>query len=218
MPKAAILDIDGTLVDTNYHHTYTWSQALRQHGFVVPLWRIHRTVGQGGDQLVKTLIGEEADAEVGDDIRSAEGVLFFQIIFGVQPFDGASDLLDDLKGRGQTVVLASSAKSSELEHYLDLLDARERVDAWTMKEDVKETKPAPDLVGAALDKAGVEAGDAVMVGDTPWDVEAAGKLDVPVVAVLTGGFSEQELRDAGAVAVFESLPELLEGIDETPLG
>ena len=218
MPKAAILDIDGTLVDTNYHHVYTWSQALRQHGFVVPLWRIHRTVGQGGDQLVKTLIGEEADAEVGDDIRAAEGVLFFQIIFGVQPFAGASELIDDLKGRGQTIVLASSAKSTELEHYLDLLDARERVDAWTMKEDVKATKPAPDLVGAALEKAGAEAGDAVMIGDTPWDVEAAKQLDVPVVAVLTGGFSDQELRDSGAVAVFESLPDLRERLDETPLG
>ena len=114
-------------------------------------------------------------------------------------------------------MLASSAKSTELEHYLDLLDARERVDAWTMKEDVKETKPAPDLVGAALEKAGVEAADAVMVGDTPWDVKAAEPLGVPVVAVLTGGFSEQELREAGAVAVFDSLPALLERIDETPL-
>jgi phosphoglycolate phosphatase-like HAD superfamily hydrolase len=217
MPKAAILDIDGTLVDTNYHHVYTWSQALRQHGFVVPLWRIHRTVGQGGDQLVKSLIGEQADGEVGDDVRAAEGVLFFQIIFGVQPFDGATELIDVLKERGRTVVLASSAKSTELEHYLDLLDARERVDAWTMKEDVKETKPAPDLVGAALEKAGVEAADAVMVGDTPWDVKAAEPLGVPVVAVLTGGFSEQELREAGAVAVFESIPELLERIEETPL-
>ncbi len=216
MPKAAILDIDGTLVDTNYHHTYTWSQALRQHGFIVPLWRIHRTVGQGGDQLVKSLIGEQADAEVGDDVRAAEGVLFFQIIFGVQPFDGATELIDVLKERGRTVVLASSAKSTELEHYLDLLDVRTVVDAWTSSADVETTKPAPDLVEAARSKA--DTTDAVMVGDTPYDIEAAEKAGTPTIALLTGGFSEEELREAGAAAVFDSLAALREHLEETPLG
>jgi phosphoglycolate phosphatase-like HAD superfamily hydrolase len=115
------------------------------------------------------------------------------------------------------VVLASSAKEDEVDHYLDLLDARDLADAWTTSADVEATKPAPDLVTAALDRAGGSSDEAVMVGDTPWDVKAAGGADVPTLAVLTGGFSAQELREAGAVDVFESVRELCEGLDRTPL-
>jgi phosphoglycolate phosphatase-like HAD superfamily hydrolase len=142
-------------------------------------------------------------------------VLYLASIQTVSVFDGARDLIVDLKNRGHKVVLASSAKAQEADHYLDLLEARDLVDAWTTSEDVQETKPSPDLVGAALDKLGCETG--VMVGDTPWDVEAAGKLDVATIAVLTGGFSEPELRDAGAIAVFESINELRARVDELPL-
>jgi HAD superfamily hydrolase (TIGR01549 family) len=215
MPPAAILDVDGTLVDTNYHHTLAWYRAFRQHHVVLPVWRIHRSIGMGGDQLVKALCGERLDDEKGDDIRAAQSVLYAELIEEVEPLSGAHELIGDLKERGHAVVLASSAKQEEVDQYLDLLDARELVDGWTTSADVEATKPEPDLVQAAVEKAG--GGDAVMVGDTTWDCEAAGRAGVPTVAVLTGGFSEAELREAGAVAVFHSIEELRGALDETPL-
>ena len=139
------------------------------------------------------------------------------MIQSVGIFDGARGLLEDLKGDGFRVVLASSAKQREVDHYLDLLDGRDLADDWTTSDDVEQTKPEPDLVLAAKEKLG--EGDAVMVGDTPWDVEAARRSDVPTIAVLTGGFSEAELRDAGAVAVFRSIAELRErGTQAIPTG
>lgn len=214
----AILDIDGTLVDTNYHHAIAWYRALRQHDQRVPIWRIHRHIGMGGDKLVAALCGDAVEEEQGDDIRAAEKPLYMAMIEEVEPLEGARGLIEDLKAAGHTVVLASSAKEDEVDHYLDLLDARELADDWTSSADVEETKPAPDLVRSALDKAGAEPGDAVMIGDTPWDVEAAGKAGLPTVAVLTGGFSEAELRDAGAIAVFASIEALRDGLPDTPLG
>ena len=211
---AAILDLDGTLVDTNYHHALAWYRAFRQHGFIQPLWRIHRHIGMGGDQLVPALLGDDAE-EHGDEIRAAEKALYLALIEETEPLAGARDLVVELKDRGHTVVLASSAKENELDHYLELLDVREVADAWTSSADVEATKPNPDLVLAAMEKAGGR--HAVMVGDTNWDCEAAARAGIPTVAVMTGGFSEQELRDAGAVAVFESLDDLRQGLDETPL-
>jgi len=170
----------------------------------------------GGDKLVAALAGEGFDRERGDDVRAAEKALYLAMIEEVRPFEGARQLLEALSERGHTIVLASSAKPDELDHYLDLLDARQLADDWTSSGDVEETKPAPDLVQAALEKAGDAT--AVMVGDTPWDVEAAQRAEVQTVAVLTGGFAEAELEEAGAVDVFESLPALVDGLDETPLG
>ena len=213
---AAILDIDGTLVDTNYHHAVAWFRAFRQHGIVLPVWIVHRHIGMGGDQMVTALAGEDAERELGDDIRAAEKALYLAVIEEVEPLPGARDLVVALKERGHTVVLASSAKANELEHYLDLLDVRSLADAWTSSADVDATKPAPDLVVAALEKAGSEEG--VMVGDTPWDCKAAEAAGVPTVAVMTGGFSADELRDAGAAAVLESVEELVARLGETPLG
>ncbi len=216
MPKAAILDIDGTLVDTNYHHALAWYQAFRQNGFILPIWKIHRSLGMGGDQLVPALIGEDAAAEHADAITPAEKALYMQLIADVEPFEGARDFISHLKNTGKTVILASSAKAQELDHYLDLLDVRGVVDAWTSSADVETTKPAPDLVEAAQAKA--DTSDAVMVGDTPYDIEAAAKAGTPTIAVMAGGFSRDELLDAGAVAVFESVAELRMRIGETPLG
>jgi HAD superfamily hydrolase (TIGR01509 family) len=216
MPAAAILDVDGTLVDTNYQHAIAWYRAFRQNGIVLPIWRIHRHIGMGGDQLVAALCGEEVERDKGDDVRSAEKPLYEELIDEVEPLEGARDLILDLKQRGHAVVLASSAKAEEVEHYLDLLDARELADDWTTSADVEATKPEPDLVQAAVEKAG--GGEAVMVGDSTWDCEAAGRAGLETVAVLTGGFSEQELRDAGAVVVFESIQELRGSLEETPLG
>ncbi|HWI22217.1 MAG TPA: HAD family hydrolase [Baekduia sp.] len=213
---AAILDVDGTLVDTNYQHALAWYMAFREHGITVPIWRAHRHIGMGGDQLVPALAGDEVEAELGDDLRTAESVLFRASIQTTSAFDGARALLEELKDRGVPMVLASSANQQEAEHYLDLLDARDLVDGWTTAADVDATKPEPDLILAAMQKIDVQ--EAVMIGDTPWDVRAAERAGVPTITVLTGGFSEQELMEAGAVAVFESIDELRERLDETPLG
>ncbi len=169
----------------------------------------------GGDQLVAAVAGEEVEEECGDDIRDAETALYMAMIEEVEPLEGARELIADLGERADKVMLASSAKADEVEHYVDLLDARELADGWTTSADVETTKPAPDLVEAAMEKAGAD--EAILIGDTPWDVKAAEKAGVQTVAVLTGGFSDQELRDAGAIAVFESIPELREALDELPV-
>ena len=216
MALAAVLDVDGTLVDTNYQHAVAWYRAFRQNGKVLPIWRIHRHIGMGGDQLVAALAGEEWDEEHGDDVRTAEKALYLALIEEVEPLEGARELIEELKKRGHSVVLASSAKADEVDHYLDLLDARELADDWTTSADVSATKPEPDLVQAAIEKAAAD--EAVMVGDTTWDVEAAKRAGIETIAVLTGGFSEAELRDAGAGWTFESIQALREGLAETPFG
>jgi phosphoglycolate phosphatase-like HAD superfamily hydrolase len=217
MPPAAILDIDGTLVDTNYHHAMSWYMAFRQHGVVIPIWRIHRHIGMGGDQMVAAVAGDDVEERLGDDIRAAEGRHYLAMIEEVAPFAGARDLAVRLKELGHTVVMASSAKSEEVDHYLDLLDVRAVVDDWTSSGDVEETKPAPDLVQVALDTAGGD-GDAVMIGDSVWDCEAAARAGVATYAVRTGGFGDDELREAGAAAVHHSIGALLEALGDTPLG
>jgi HAD superfamily hydrolase (TIGR01509 family) len=213
---AAILDIDGTLVDSNYFHAVAWGRAMRGHGHTVPMWRIHRAIGMGSDQLVRALLGDEVEERDGDDIRAAEGDAYFELIDEVAPLDGARELMQDLKQAGHRLVLASSAKPAEVEHYLDLLDARELADAWTTSGDVERTKPAPDLVQTAIERIG--GGPAVMIGDSVWDCEAAGNAGVDTIAVLTGGFSDAELLRAGATIVFGSIAQLRERLSWTPLG
>jgi phosphoglycolate phosphatase-like HAD superfamily hydrolase len=208
MTSGVIFDIDGTLIDTNYQHALAWYLAFRQHDVQLPVWQLHRHIGMGGDQLVVAVAGQDVEEEIGDDVRTAHDVIYMTMIQSVSVFDGARELLEDLKGDGFRVVLASSAKQREVDHYLDLIDGRELADDWTTSDDVEQTKPEPDLVVAAKEKLGT--GDAVMVGDTPWDVKAAARSDVPTIAVLTGGFSEAELREAGAVAVYQSIGELRE--------
>jgi HAD superfamily hydrolase (TIGR01549 family) len=215
MPPAAILDIDGTLVDTNYHHAIAWYRAFRRHGVVVPVWRIHRHIGMGGDQLVGAVAGDEVEKRQGDAVRAAQDEEYSQLIGETAPFEGAAELLRTLKGRGHRLVLASSAKPHEVEHYLGLLDAAELADGTTTSADVEATKPQPDLVLAAMEQAGDDR--AVMIGDSTWDCEAARRAGIPAIAILTGGFSEQELRDAGAVAVYESIVMLAERLDASPL-
>jgi HAD superfamily hydrolase (TIGR01549 family) len=204
--SAVICDIDGTLVDTNYHHAIAWYRAFRQNDVIVPVWRIHRAIGMGGDQLVSALAGEDVEREKGDDIRAAEKPLYMAMIEEVEPLEGAHGLLEDLHDRELTTILASSAKADEAEHYLDLLDARDLVAGWTTSADVEQTKPDPDIVKAAMAKAGTD--EAVMVGDSVWDVFAANQVKIPTVAVLTGGYSREELTEAGARQVFDSIPEL----------
>lgn len=215
MAGAAILDVDGTLVDTNFQHAIAWYRAFRQHDVHLPIWRIHRAIGMGGDQIVPELAGEEVEEEQGEDIRSAEKALYMALIDEVEPLAGARELITELKDRDKAVILASSAKPDEIERYLELLGARDVVDGWTTSADVEETKPQPDLVNAALEKA--ETSEAVLVGDSTWDIKAAERADVETIAVLTGGFGEDELRETGAAAVYRSIEELRQDLDNTPL-
>lgn len=219
-PTAAVLDIDGTLVDSNYFHVNTWHEAFRQFGLELPFWQIHRAIGMGGDQLIPALAGEDVEAEQGDDIRAAEGALFMSQILSVPVFPGAAGFVRFLVEKGHPVVLSSSAKAVEVEHYLDLLDVGDDVEGWTTSADVQDTKPEPDVIKAGLAKLGRSEGEdpaAVMIGDSVFDVEAAGRAGLPTLALRTGGFGADELSELGAVAIFSSLEELQQRYDETPL-
>ena len=202
-PKAVILDIDGTLVDSNYQHVIGWQRAFSDSGFDIAAWRIHRCIGMGGDQIVTVLAGEDAESESGDAIRESEGGHYKSLMPEVKVFDGAPELVNRLKEAGHAVVLASSAKQEEVEHYVELLGAADRIDGFTSSADVDTTKPEPDLIEAALEKAGTR--EAVMVGDSVWDVESASRAGIDSVAVLCGGFGEAELQGAGAKAVVTSI-------------
>src|SRR2546423_5833773 len=158
MTTAAIVDVDGTLVDANYHHAIAWYRAFRRHDVTPEIWRIHRHIGMGGDQLVGAVAGDEVEERLGDEIREAEGEIYMGMIDEVRPFDGARDLIAELRDVADSVVLASSAKQQEVDHYLDLLDARELAADWTTSADVDSTKPQPDLVHAAMDKVGADSG------------------------------------------------------------
>jgi HAD superfamily hydrolase (TIGR01549 family) len=213
--KAVLFDIDGTLVDTNYQHAIAWHRAFRRFGVARPVWRIHRAIGMGADQLVPAVAGEKVQERHGEDLGAAQKEEFDKLIDEVEPFEGAHELLSEVKARGFKVVLASSGQKEHVERFLDLIDARSIVDAWTTSADAEHSKPEPDLVQSALSRVDGSAG--IMVGDSTWDVIAAGKLDVPTLAVRTGGFSVEELTDAGALRVFDSLVELREALDDTPL-
>jgi HAD superfamily hydrolase (TIGR01549 family) len=216
MADTAIFDVDGTLVDSNYQHAMAWFRAFRRHDIVRPLWRIHRAIGMGGDILVKEVAGQEVEDALGDELRELWVKEFDELIGEVQPFEGAHELLDDVKRRGFHLVLASSGKAQHVDVFLDLVRGKSVADAWTTSEDAEHSKPEPDLVGTALAK--VDGSSGVMIGDSTWDAVAAQKIGVPTIAVRTGGFSVGELRDAGASQVFESLVELREHLDDTALG
>jgi HAD superfamily hydrolase (TIGR01549 family) len=212
--KAALLDLDGTLVDANYHHALAWYRAFRAHGIVLPVWRLHRHIGMGGDQFVRAVAGDDVEERLGDELREEHSSQFRPLRDECEPLEGARDLVAALNDSGLVVVLASSSGEDDLEFFLDRLGVRELVDGWTSKDDVERSKPNPEVVRAAMEKAGTEK--AVMLGDSRWDVESAANAGVPTVAVITGGWSEQELRDHGAVAVYDSLVEVREGLAETP--
>ena len=217
MRTAVLLDLDGTLVDTNYHHALAWYRAFREQGIVLPIWRIHRHIGMGGDQIVKALTDDDVERTLGDRLREGKEKEFRPIRDECEPLHGAADLVEELHRRGITTVLASSAGQDDLDHFLSILGVRELIDGWTTSDDVERSKPHPDIVQAALTKVEQPA-HAVMVGDSRWDIEAAARAGLETVCVLTGGWSRQELVEAGAVAVYESLPELAGELDRTPLG
>ena len=210
MADTAIFDVDGTLVDTNYQHALAFYRAFRRYDITLPMWRLHRATGMGGDQIVAHVAGDEVERRHGSALREAWVEEFDKLIDEVRPFEGARDLMEAVKSRGFRVVLASSGKPEHVDAFLDLVDGRSVANAWTTSEDVEHTKPAPDLLQVALDKATDRPGDAdvVVVGDSTWDFVAAGRFGARGVALLTGGFSREELTEAGAVEVADTLPEV----------
>jgi HAD superfamily hydrolase (TIGR01549 family) len=206
MIDTLVFDVDGTLVDTNYQHALAWYRAFRRFDLTPAIWRIHRAVGMGGDQLVAEVAGDDVENKHGDDLRAAWTEEFEQFLPEVQPFEGAEPLLAEVRRRGLKLVLASSGERKHVEHYLDLLDGRRLAEAWTTSDDAEDTKPAPDLVETAMAK--VEGVNAAMIGDSTWDAKAACRAGLPTFAVRTGGFSVEELLEAGATKVYDSLEDL----------
>ena len=216
MQSAVLFDIDGTLVDSNYLHIDAWARALEEVGHPADTWRIHRAIGMDSALLLDSLLGEHADA-LGERAKTRHGDLYREQAARLRPFAGARDLVAELARRGTRVVLATSAPQEELELLLKVLDVEEHLADYTSASDVENAKPEPDLIHAALEKAGVGPKRAVMVGDTVWDVEAAKRAGVSCVGVLSGGIGAEQLYDAGAVAVYSDVAELLLGIETSPL-
>ena len=202
-----IVDVDGTLVDSNYQHALAWYRAFRRFEITLPVWTIHRAIGMGGDQLVGYLTDERTERNHGDGLRRAWTEEFEPMLGEIQALPGVRELLRGVKQRGLAVVLASSGQEKHVSAFLDLFDGRSLVDAWTTSDDAEHSKPAPDLVEVALRK--VSGRRAVMVGDSTWDCVAADRAGLPSLAVRTGGFSADELQDSGAEAVVDSLTQLL---------
>jgi len=212
MGAGILFDVDGTLVDTNYLHVVAWWQAFRSRGHTIPMRKLLETVGQGSDRFVETILGHSDEA-----VADAHTDFYGPFLHELSAFDGAADLLRATKRNGLAVVLATSASANEAQHLRDALDADDVIDEVTSKDDVEESKPDPDIVQTALDKAGLDAANALFVGDTVWDVEAARRADLDCVAVLSGGIAEHDLRDAGAVAIYRDVKHLLDEFDDSPL-
>ena len=215
--RAALFDVDGTLVDTNYLHVVTWWEAFRQCGHTVPMTAIHRTVGMGSDKLVAHLLGEERDHRQDATTTEAHKSLFATYLERLSALEGAADLLRAVSQRGWQVLLASSAGEYELNAMRSAIGADQYIAAATSADDVDASKPAPNLVNQALDRAGVPASRAVFVGDTVWDVQSSARAGVDCVALLSGGIPEADLRRAGALAVYDGPRHLLTEIDSSPL-
>lgn len=213
-PRPSILvDVDGTLVDTNYFHTVAWWRAFQEIGEDVAMSRIHPLIGMGSDQLVHRLIGRES--EEASDAHSRHYESFKEEI---KAFPKAGELLSELARRGARVVLATSSKEEDLERLRQAIGADDAIEDAVSKGDVEHSKPSPDIFEAALKKFELDPDRTLVVGDTAWDVEAAGELGLKVVAVLTGGPSVEQLEEAGAIAVYQDVAELLADLDQSPLG
>lgn len=212
--RAVLFDIDGTLLDTNYFHTIAWWRALQDAGEDIAMARIHPLIGMGSDQLLRDLLGEEREGL--SDVHARYYKPYREEL--LHAFPKAADLLAAVAERGAQVVLATSSKEADLDQLLTALGPPDGVIAGIVHGDmVGSSKPAPDIFAVALDQLGLDAGEAIVVGDSTWDVEAAAKLGIEAVAVLSGGTTRADLQDAGAVAVYEDAADLLAHLDESPL-
>ncbi|MEU6091622.1 HAD family hydrolase [Streptomyces sp. NPDC047085] len=217
--RAAVFDVDGTLVDTNHLHVVTWWEAFRRAGHLVPTHAIHRAVGLGSDDLVAHLLGDgpALSADEAEDLSTAHKVLYGQYFERLSALPGAARLLRHLAGDGWKVVLATSAGGDELSALRSAIDADDAITATTSADDVTEGKPAPEPVEQALELAGVPAERAVFVGDTVWDMRAGSRAGVRCVALLCGGIPRADLEEAGAEAVFADPADLLASLPRSPL-
>ncbi len=207
MVKAVFLDIDGTLMDTNYLHIEAWAQAFEEVGARPPRSRIHHQVGKGSDRLIPEFVEDDQKAERVSELHSE---YYAQLQERGHPLPGAKELVTSLVDRGYEVWFATSAKPEELEHHMKELGAKEDIAGVVSSDEAEESKPAPDIFGLALERAGVSPEEAVVVGDSIWDIEAAKEAGIRAAAVMTGGaFSRAELEEAGAYAVYQDCHELL---------
>jgi HAD superfamily hydrolase (TIGR01509 family) len=209
---AVLLDVDGTLVDSAYIHALAWRRAFVDHGFEVPTAWVHAMIGAGSDVLMCELIGEERD-----DVHETRQRRFDELKDEIRAFDGAGDLIRAIHEAGAKAILATSSEKDQLEVLREAIDADDAIDDVVTASDVEEAKPCPDVFLAAMEKAGADRTSAIAVGDTVWDVEAATGAGLKCVCVLTGGIGRLELEEAGAVAVYRDVADLLEHLDESPL-
>lgn len=216
--RGVLFDVDGTLIDSSYVHTLSWWGAFRQQGHDVPMARIHRCVGMGGDRLVDSLLPSGRDRSADQEILASHSALYASHWPALRAFGGAKDLLVQCHASGLAVALASSARERDLQAMRDLLDADAVIDAATSANDAKESKPAPDILVAALEAINVEAADAVYVGDAVWDMQAAAALGIPAVGVTCGGISAAELLDAGAAEIYDGPQDLLANLGSSAIG
>lgn len=216
--RGVLFDVDGTLIDSSYIHTVAWWGAFRQYGHDVPMAAIHRLVGMGGARLVDQLLPSGRDREEDEDIMASHGALYASHWPALRALDGAKDLLGRCHAGGVAVALASSARQRDLEVMRSVLDADAFIDAATSANDAEESKPAPDILEAALKAVGVDAADAVYVGDAVWDMKAAGALGIPAIGLTCGGIHAAELREAGAVEVYDGPRHLLQNLGTSAIG
>ena len=216
--RGVLFDVDGTLIDSSYIHTMAWWGAFRQYGHDVPMAAIHQLVGMGGARLVDNLLPADRDRDEDEDIMASHGALYASHWPALRALDGAKDLLGQCHAGGLAVALASSARQRDLQVMRAVLDADAFIDAATSANDAKESKPAPDILEAALESAGVEAAHAVYVGDAVWDMKAAAALGIPAIGVTCGGIQAGQLRDAGAVEVYEGPRDLLKNLGSSAIG
>jgi HAD superfamily hydrolase (TIGR01509 family) len=214
---AALFDVDGTLVDSNYLHVHAWHRAFHRLGRDVDSWRVHRAIGKGSGKLLATLLGDEDADRIGDEAKELHSRFYLETAPLLRPFDQAPELIRTLAGHGVRVVLATSAGADELKELRRVLDVDDVVSGIVSGADVDATKPDPEPVVAALESAGTAPEDTIFVGDAVWDVHAATKAGVRTVSVLSGGVSAAELTEAGAIATYDDAAALLAGLDESPL-
>ncbi|QKW30550.1 HAD family hydrolase [Streptomyces seoulensis] len=217
MDRAAVFDVDGTLVDTNHLHVVTWWEAFRQAGHRVPMHAIHRSVGLGSTDLIARLLGEDRDKARDEELNAAHTTLYAQYFDRLPAFEDAGRLLRRLHENDWAVVLATSASGPELDALRKALDADDAITATASADDVEQGKPAPEPVEHALELAGVDPGRAVFVGDTVWDMRAGSRAGVRCVAVLCGGIARADLEEAGATEVYRDPADLLASLADGPL-
>ncbi|SFW85972.1 HAD family hydrolase [Amycolatopsis australiensis] len=214
---AVLFDVDGTLVDSNYLHVHAWRRAFHELGRNVDSWRVHRAIGKGSGKLLATLLGDEDAGRVGDEAKELHSRYYLETAELLRPFDQAPQLVRALDAKGVRVVLATSAGPDELDVLRRVLGVDDVIKEIVAGADVEATKPDPEPVQVALEKAGTTPENTFFVGDAVWDVKAATKAGVRTIAVLSGGVGEAELKDAGAIAVYEDVAALLADLEGSPL-